>query len=288
LRAAAAWLVAAAAPWQAATAEPAAWQLAGRNGGEIALLGSMHVLRAADYPLPASIDALFERADVIVMELDLDDVDALAQQATVLAAATLSPGTVLRDVVEPRVYSLTEQRTRELGLDLALLERFEPWFLAITLLDLGMRKVGFQAERGVEQYLVGKAREAGKNVIGLETFAMQIGLFDAMAPSAQQAMLSQTLEELTGADEAMTEMVAAWRDGRLDALSEELLDDFDEFPGLYDALVTDRNTAWVAALEDMLDDGRSYLVVVGALHLVGRDSVIDMLQARGHRVARLH
>jgi uncharacterized protein YbaP (TraB family) len=109
-----------------------------------------------------------------------------------------------------------------------------------------------------------------------------------MAPSAQQAMLSQTLEELTGADEAMTEMVAAWRDGRLDALSEELLDDFDEFPGLYDALVTDRNTAWVAALEDMLDDGRSYLVVVGALHLVGRDSVIDMLQARGHRVARLH
>jgi uncharacterized protein YbaP (TraB family) len=38
----------------------------------------------------------------------------------------------------------------------------------------------------------------------------------------------------------------------------------------------------------MLDDGRRHLVVVGALHLFGPDSVIDLLQARGHDVERLH
>jgi len=71
-------------------------------------------------------------------------------------------------------------------------------------------------------------------------------------------------------------------------MSEELLDDFDDFPGLYDTLVTKRNTAWAGTLEKYLKDGHRYLVVVGALHLVGRNNVIDMLTARGHEVVRLN
>ena len=50
----------------AAAAEPAAWRVAGKNGGEVALLGSMHVLRESDYPLPALVDELYTRANVLV------------------------------------------------------------------------------------------------------------------------------------------------------------------------------------------------------------------------------
>lgn len=276
------------APWPSALAEPAAWRLTGRNGGEVTLLGSMHVLRATDYPLPPSVDALFDRAQIVVMELDLDDVDAVAQQGVILGAATLPPGKVLRDVVTAPVYRLAERRSRELGVDLALLEHFEPWFVAVTILDQGMRKIGFQPERGLEQYLVGKSRQAGKEILGLETLAMQIGIFDALPADSQQAMLEQTLQELDEADTAMVDLAVAWRDGKLETMSDELLDDFDAFPGLYDTLVTERNTAWVTALERHLSDGRRYLVVVGALHLVGRNSVVDMLTARGHEVVRLN
>jgi len=270
-----------------ASADPAAWRIAGRDGGEVTLLGSMHLLRESDYPVPASIDRLFERADLLVMELDLDDIDAAAQQSTILGAAMLPPGTVLRDVLDTHVYRLAEQRSAELGVQLTLLERFEPWFLAITILDQGMRRLGFQPERGLEQYLVGRSRQAGKEIVGLETLAMQIGIFDALAPSSQQAMLEQTLNELDEAETAMGELATAWRSGELEALSAELLDDFADFPGLYEALVTERNAAWVESLEEFLTDGRRYLVVVGALHLVGPDSVIDELAARGHVVQRL-
>ena len=275
-------------PWTGTTAEPAAWRLTGQRGGEVTLLGSMHVLRAADYPLPPGVDALFERADVLVMELDLDDVDAVAQLSVILGAATLPSGRVLRDVVDDGVYRLAEQRSKELGVDLALLERFEPWFVAVTLLDQGMRRFGFEPERGLEQYLVGQSQRAGKEIWGLETIALQIGIFDSLPPSSQQAMLEQTLQELDEAETAMVELAVAWREGRLETLSDELLDDFDDFPGLYDTLVTKRNKAWVGALERYLNDGRRYLVVVGALHLVGHHNVIDMLAARGHDVVRLH
>jgi uncharacterized protein YbaP (TraB family) len=259
----------------------------GQSGGEVVLLGSIHVLRAADYPLPESIDALLANADVVTMELDLDDVDAVAQQATLLQAALLAPGTVLRDVVDPAVYRVAEQRSREIGMDLAQLERFEPWFVAITMLDQGLRRLGFQAERGLEQYLVGKALQSGKEILVLETLAFQIGIFDALPAQAQQSLLEQTLHELDGANVAMTELTDAWRAGRLDALSERLLEDFEDFPGLYETLVKNRNSEWLESFERYLRDGRRHLVVVGALHLVGRDNVIDLLEARGHEVARL-
>jgi uncharacterized protein len=270
-----------------AAADPAAWRVSGRDGGEITLLGSMHVLRPSDYPLPPAIDGFVERADRVVMEVDLDDIDPAAQQRIVLGASMLPQGTVLADVIDGNVYRLLGERMTELGVELARLERFEPWFIAITVLDLGMRKIGFQAERGVEQYVLGLAQGAGKEITGLETVEFQIGLFDALPPEQQQAMLEQTLAELDEGAAVLGEMVAAWRAGELESLSAELLDEFDEFPGLYERLVTKRNSDWVPQLEQMLASERRHLVVVGALHLVGPDNVIELLRSRGHDVERL-
>jgi len=285
-----AWLVALALLGTAgvSAADPAAWRMAGPNGGEVTLLGSMHVLRPSDYPLPASINALLARADLIVMEMDLDDLDAAAQQRTILATAVLPQGTVLADVLDADVYRLVQQEAGSIGIDVKLLERFEPWFLAITLLDQGMRKLGFEGERGIEQYVVGEATRAGKEIVGLETLEFQIGIFDSLPPRQQQAMLEQTLAELDEAATMLDAMVAAWRDGEIERLGDELYEDFDEFPGLYETLVTNRNEAWVPTLEKMLADGRKHLVVVGALHLVGPDSVIELLRSHGHDVERLN
>lgn len=283
------WLLAAAAAWPGlASAEPAAWRVAGRDGGEIVLLGSMHLLRASDYPLPQSVNRLVDGADTVIMEVDLDDVDPAAQQRVILATALLPQGTEIADVLDANLYRLLEQGATKSGVDIALLERFEPWFLAVTLLDVGMRKIGFVPERGLEQYVVERAHGAGKEITGLETLEFQIGIFDSLPSESQREMLAQTLTELDGAETQMAAMADAWRAGKLDELSEELLEDFAEFPGLYETLVTQRNETWTGSLEKLLGDGRRYLVVVGALHLVGRGNVIELLQARGHAVQRLN
>jgi hypothetical protein len=271
-----------------ASADPAAWRLVGRDGGEIVLLGSMHMLRASDHPLPAAVDQLVDRAETVVMEIDLDDIEAAGQQRLILEKAVLPQGTVLADVIDAELYGILEKDTAEVGLDLAQLARFEPWFLAMTMLEIGMNKVGFTSARGIEQYVLGRTRAGGKEVLGLETLEFQLGIFDAMTPELQEQFLAQTLTELAEAETAMNAMADAWAAGELEPLSEELLASFDEFPGLYDTLVTERNEKWVVQLEDMLDDRKRYLVVVGALHLVGRDNVIDRLQARGHAVERIH
>src|SRR5690606_18412955 len=137
------WL-AAALTAAGANADPAAWRATAPSGEELWLLGSMHYLRASDYPLPAPIDALIDGADTIVMELDLDDIDPIAQQRTLLGAALLPPGTVLADVLGAERHAALAERAAALGVDLALLERFEPWLVAIMLLDQSMVRHGYR------------------------------------------------------------------------------------------------------------------------------------------------
>jgi uncharacterized protein YbaP (TraB family) len=271
-----------------AAAEPAAWRLAGGNGGEVTLLGSIHVLRQSDYPLPAEIEALYARADDLVMEIDLDDLDSSAMQAGLIAAATLPPGKTLRDVLDPNIYRLTEQHAGAIGLPIAVLDRMEPWFISIALLDESLRRQGFRADLGLEQYVLGKARADRKPIAGLETVEAQVAIFDGLPPRSQQALLEQTIREIDTAEDTLAELAAAWRDGRLEELSAQLLGEFDDFPGLYDALITNRNRRWVPAIERMLGDGRRHLVIVGAVHLVGENGVVELLRARGHGAERVH
>jgi uncharacterized protein len=60
------------------------------------------------------------------------------------------------------------------------------------------------------------------------------------------------------------------------------------FPGLYQILVSDRNRRWMPALEHLLNDDKDYLVVVGVLHLVGKDGLLEMMKARGFKLRQLH
>ena len=62
-----------------------------------------------------------------------------------------------------------------------------------------------------------------------------------------------------------------------------------EYPRLYQRINVARNNAWVPKIEQRLtapgtDDT---LVVVGALHLLGPDGVVEKLRAKGYRVERV-
>ena len=267
-------------------ADPAAYHVASDNT-DVWFLGSVHYLRPQDHPLPGIVDDLYERADTLVMELDLDDIDPLAVQSSFTQAGILPDSTPLQSVIDATTYELAAARAAELGLPVSLLERLEPWLVALTLTDMGMSELGYQVTQGIEQYLLRRSDRDGKPIVGLESMDDQIGIFDALSWADQEALLLQTLRDLETPDGNMGRLIDAWRDGRLDALTEELSADFEDMPDLETALIGDRNRRWVIELEQLLREGGRYLVVVGALHLVGEDSVIDLLEERGLDVKRV-
>jgi uncharacterized protein len=58
----------------------------------------------------------------------------------------------------------------------------------------------------------------------------------------------------------------------------------DTFPELRKALLYDRHVKWLPQIERMMADGKTHVVIVGAAHLTGKDSVIDMLRTKGIKV----
>ncbi len=264
-----------------AWADPAVWRVSTGDDSELWLLGSVHYLREQDHPLPDVIEQLYARTDALVMEIDLDDLDPASIQTQFMLAALLPPSSSLSSVIDAEVYRLAATTAGSLGLDIAALERVKPWLVALTLMDLGMARLGFRSEQGLEQYLLSRARTDRKPIYGLETVTDQIRVFDALAPAEQEALLEQTLSELDSAGQEMDELLAAWRDGSLAALTEKLSASFADFPGLYEALVIDRNQKWLPELERLATQPGRHLVVVGALHLVGDNNVVDLLRERG-------
>jgi uncharacterized protein YbaP (TraB family) len=279
-------VVAAIAAPSRAGADPAAWRVE-EDGAVLWLLGSVHSLRAEDYPLPRIVDRLYAKADGLLFEIDLDDVRPEQIQSELMSAAVLPEGESLASRLPPELYMRAERRAAELGLALSQLDRFEPWLASITLLDVGLSAHGFDPARGVERYLLGRAQHDGKAVLGLESLAAQVGVFDGLSRREQTALLEQTLDELQAPEQEIGPLIDAWQAGTLDALADRLLDDFAGFPDLYERLVVARNRAWVGVLERHLAAGDRLLVVVGALHLVGPNSVVDLLRAQGHTVERI-
>jgi uncharacterized protein YbaP (TraB family) len=222
------------------------------------------------------------------MEIDMDDpavADPMAMAAQMQRYAQLPAGQSLESVLGAD-YATVAAHVEEAGLDIATFDGFAPWFVGMLILQLEVAKRGFDPAHGIEQQVTDRAVADRKPILGLETPADQFAVLAGLSLPEQKRFLLMTLEETESADARLDELLTAWRTGDTATLARVLSDEFDEFPELYRPLTEDRNRAWVEQLAGLLDDRDDYLVVVGALHLVGRNSVVDLLRQRGYRVTQ--
>jgi uncharacterized protein YbaP (TraB family) len=267
---------------------PVTMWMAEGTANRVYLLGSVHLLRAQDHPLPQVIDDVYDDAETLYMELDMDDLDPLLMQATINRLGMLDEGTSLQDVMGVELYAEAKARAAELDLPLEMLERTEPWLAAITVEQLALSRIGFNPSYGVEMHLLRKATSDGKEILGFESVEQQLAYLDGLSLDAQRDLLMQTLAESAAIQDLMDDLILAWRSGDIDYLERTLLEDVSGYPELYDTIVASRNRLWVDTIDALLEQREDYLVVVGALHLVGEDGVPQLLEQRGVRITQMH
>ncbi len=256
------------------------WELHGKHN-TVYLLGSIHVLRPADYPLAAPIMAAYAHAGALVMEVDLDTLDMAAVQADMLQAAQLPEGQTLEQALGAARYARVRTLAQDLGVDITPFEHFAPWFVAEAIQQEQLNRLGFQSESGVEMFFRDKARADGKKIGGLETAQDQLALFAAMPLDLQSDYLVASLTEGRDLPREVDQMVAAWRHGDTHWFTAEFAKEFGAEPQLYESLLVARNRKWLPQIEALLDADQDYLVIVGAGHLVGRGSVLELLARDG-------
>jgi uncharacterized protein len=256
------------------------WELHGKHN-TIYLLGSIHVLRQTDYPLPAAMLEAYGNSKSLLMEVNLDEMNSEQVQAEMLASAILPDGKTLSAVLGSERYTRAQALAREVGVDLSTFDQFAPWFAAEAISQLQLTELGFQPESGVEMYFLEKARNDGKDVTGLETVHDQIALFQNMSMNAQAEYLVSSLEQAHELPKEVSSMVRAWQHGDAQWFENEMQSEFGRDPGLYQSVLVARNRKWVPKIEALLNDDKNYLVIVGTGHLVGQGSVIDLLKKDG-------
>ncbi len=261
------------------------WSLQGKTN-TVYLLGSVHLLQESE-KLPAAVDSAYADAEALLMEIDMDDLDPAQMQLAATELAMLPEGQSLQQLLGPQTYEQFATKARALGVEPAMLERFRPWFAAITLVQLQLMKLGFDPESGVERRLTRRATSDKKPIQGLETAREQLEIMARLPEKQQREFLLYSVDDAERMASEVDKLIAAWRSGDATAMAKLLQEGFDEYPDLYRPLTVERNRKWIPQIEQLLDDRDDYLVVVGALHLVGTDSVIDLLERKGYKVKQL-
>ena len=262
------------------------WRIDGVSNS-IFLLGSIHMLREQDYPLPSAVYDAYAEAETLIMEIDMDDIDPFAEQALAAELGLIHDDRLLRDFMGPGMYAEAEAMAEKLQIPLQLLEKSEPWFAAINVEIMMLMRSGFNPMHGVESHLSEMARRDNKEIIGLETTREQLEFLDHLSLESQRDMLIQTLADSMKIADLMDQMVDAWYHGDTAFLEENLLSEMQEFDELHEAIVVSRNRNWTDRIESMLAEKDDYLIVVGAMHLIGEDGVPNLLSRRGHEVVQM-
>jgi len=276
-------LAAAAAP--SAHARPFLWTLTSPTA-TVHLLGSIHLATPDLYPLDPRIEAAFQAAQTLVLEILMDPATQVRAAAQLARAGTYPAGDSLDLHLDRPTLEALHRQLQKSGIPFSTVRSQRPWLVAL-MLSLGeMQRLGFRPELGIDTHFAARA-QGQKRVLGLESVDQQVAMFDGMPEALQAQMLADALGRLDEVGEMLGRAVAAWRAGDAEGVYDALIAPMRaEFPGIYQRLVADRNRRMAEAIEAALRGSGVSFVVVGSGHLGGPDGILPLLRAKGYTPAQ--
>ena len=262
------------------------WKIQGKRNS-VYLFGSIHFLKKEFYPLPKPIEDAYKKSAIVVFETDIEKMESVESREKIKKLGKLADGETVDQKISKETYVKLQEYLKKVGIPEHALDGYQPWMSAVALLGIEIGNLGYDPEQGVEKYFLAKAQEDKKKVSGLETVDFQLSLFGEFTRQEQEAMLNETLNEVSRFKTILSDMVNAWQTGDTKALDALVLAEMRGFPGLYQKLLLNRNKTWTVALEKMLEEDKDIFVAVGAGHLVGKESVIDLLGKKGFKIEQL-
>ena len=268
------------------TATPAMW-LVEKGEAKVYFLGSFHVLPKTMVWNTGEVQKAFTESDVFVMETVMDARGQGEVAMLMMKNSMLPPGYDLNNLLDEAHYQKALKLTAPMGLSEAQVNRLQPWYLAIMLSAQTIIANGLDPASGVDHTLQGLAEHGGKEIAGLETTKEQIEALAHHPFEVQTAMLSDTLDKMDQFDAYMHSYISAWASGDAKQIEETMVEEMKGYPSMYEAVLVNRNRKWIPGIAELIESGRNVMVVVGLAHLVGEDSVLNMLKEKGYRIERV-
>lgn len=267
-----------------------AWQVSSENA-TVYLMGSIHFADKSFYPLRQKLEDAYARSDYLVVELDINKVNADEYNSLIAEKGIYKNGRTIRDVISDETWQQLSQQLKQLNVSYDAVKHYKPGVLVLTLTALQVMQMGFDPELGIDAYFLSKA-ENRKKIIELETLRQQIGLFVNIPDG--ELLLKESLYSMSEAETMMADMVQYWKQGDVEQMNkllfEDVLNEYPAFNTVYESLFYQRNRRMAAKINAMLqqesEQKENYFVVVGSGHLIGEQGVVNELRKSGYQVSR--
>ena len=265
------------------TGSPAMWTFSD-DDTTVYLYGTVHLLKPdVTWRSPALEDAL-SKADTLVLEADVSSPESQAGlQKLVMEYGVFSDGQTLTGLLEDEDESVVSAALEANGIPMQAVETMKPWMVGLQLGMMQIMQAGYDPQSGVETLLLADAGD--KKLAYLETAETQIKTLGGAPLDEQVQGLMATLSTLELGEEYLDTLVAEWADGDVKGIGAMMANPAAfGTQDAYDALLTTRNRNWVPTIKSLLEEPGTKLVAVGAGHLAGPDSVVNMLKKDGIKI----
>jgi uncharacterized protein YbaP (TraB family) len=258
-----------------------------KNGTRMFVGGTMHILTAQDYPLPNAFEMAYTQSDQVVFETDITKMEDPVFQQYLLGEVSYSDGRSLQQVLHADTYRAVDEFFSARGVPMSSIDNFKPGMVATMITIVELQRLGVDGE-GVDTHFNRRAERDEKPRGKLEPVEEQVAFLANMGAGEEDLMLSYSLEDINRMPELWRDLTKAWLSGDLSWLEDEIaLPMRTDFPSIYDSLLVERNRTWMPQLEAMSKTAQVEFVLVGALHLSGKDGLLEQLTARGYRITQL-
>jgi uncharacterized protein len=264
-------------------AETSLWRIS-KGTNELFLGGTIHVLSKTDYPLPAAFDEAYKKSSKLVFETDIGASQNPANAQAMMQRMMFTGDQSLQTALRPDVYAQLERYSSSRGMPMMLLEKMRPAMVILTLTFMELQRMGM-TDAGVDSHYYQRARVDNKVIGQLETYSEQLDFIASMGKGREDDFVLYSLKDLQNVESIMADLKSAWRSGNQQEMASlSLLSMRRDFPRIYQQLLVERNQNWLPKIEAMLNDSATELVLVGALHLVGEEGVLQFLRNKGYRI----
>jgi uncharacterized protein YbaP (TraB family) len=254
------------------------------------LYGTIHAGKEAWYPLPSPVERAFTDSKVLVIEADITNAEAMAKSS---GGMTYTAPDKLEKHVNPDDLARFRKLAARFSIPDSATSQMKP-FMAVSLLVFAeWGRLGYLPQHGIDLYLIGKARAAGKKLIEIEGIDTQMMLMDSLTEAENRTIFGGTLGAIENgtSGEQITGIVNAWQSGDPELVLEIARKYNTEVPGareFEEKFIWSRHDAMAKKIEGYLNDTRErHFIAVGALHLAGPRGLVEMMKKRGYVVKQL-
>lgn len=271
-----------------AAAGPAMWRVTDEDS-TIYLFGTFHILpKGLSWTTPA-FDAAMRETGFTVTEVDTQSPAAQSEMSRLVGELGLNPpGVTLTGLLGPTRAARFASVAERYQMPMAAFEPMKPWLAMVSLSVAIMQKEGFSADAGAEETVLARAASEGDRLAYLESAEYQIRALAGLNETEILEDFDASLGDFEDFDAYADRVLGAWLTGDVDAIERETLTEMRlKAPDSFRVLIKNRNENWAREIEGFMAGDEDYFIAVGAGHLVGKGSVVDLLQENGLAVERV-